>query len=112
MGYFICFDIADETDGSLKEAMKVYNMLQDKLNKNTRTKMKPIVWFIGCKSDRTLMFSAVERNKESAQHFSDQNEIPLHVTSARDATNISSVFHEMIQAICSRENLWTLEAAD
>lgn len=112
MGYFICFDISDDTGNSLKEAMSVYSMLKKALAKRQTNKLKPIVWLIGCKSDKTLSVKQVEINKDSAQAWSDQEEIPFHITGARIHNNVSFVFNEMIQAICSAEGLWTLDAAD
>merc|ERR1711879_305670 len=99
MGYFICFDISDDDGSSLKEAMSVYSMLKKALAKRTTSKLKPIVWLVGCKNDKTANVRQVETNRESAQAWSDQEEIPFHTTSARTHKNVTFVFTEMIQSI-------------
>jgi hypothetical protein len=112
MGYFICFDLSDEDGESLKEAMSIYAMLQKDIEKREAPLFRPIVWLIGCKSDKTYNVRQVEINQDSAQAWSDQEELPFHITSARLHKNVNFVFSEMIQAISSAEGLWTLDAPD
>merc|ERR1712060_567969 len=112
MGYFICFDISDENGDSLKEAMTVYMMLTKQLLKMKGTsRLKPHIWLIGCKIDRASE-EAMDRNRDSAQDFSDKQEIPFYETSARNHKGVQHVFHDMIQAISSRESLWALDGVD
>lgn len=112
MGYLICFDVSEDDGSSLKEAMMVHSMLTKSLANAKNVALKPIVWFVGCKGDRTAQFKHIKKNRDSAQAYSDDKEIPLVITSARDNKNVSLVFEEMIQAIGSRENLWSLEGVD
>lgn len=112
MGYFICFDISDDSGDSLKEAMHVHGMLMKSFEKNKSNKIKPIVWLVGCKEDRTSMFVAQRMNRASAQAWSDEAEVPFLRTAAKNHNKVTQTFSEMIQAICSRETLWALDAAD
>lgn len=112
MGYFLCFDMSDSTGESLREVMSIHQMLKDSLAKRVTNKLRPIVWVIGCKSDRNSDISAWRKNKESAEAWSAQEEIPFKETSARQHKDVTAVFHGMIQAIQAVESLWSLDAAD
>jgi len=113
MGYFLCFDISDENGDSLKEAMTVYLMLKKHLEKTRGiSRLRPIIWLVGCKLDRASEAEFLEQNRESAQDFSDKQEMPYYETSARNQKGVKTVFHDMIQAISSRESLWALDGID
>merc|ERR1712113_522117 len=95
-----------------KEAMTVYMMLTKQLMKVKGTsRLKPHIWLVGCKSDRASE-EAMDQNRDSAQDFSDKQEIPFYQTAARNHKGVHQVFHDMIQAISSRESLWALDGVD
>eukprot|EP00929_Paragymnodinium_shiwhaense_P086551 TRINITY_DN47057_c0_g1_i1.p1 TRINITY_DN47057_c0_g1~~TRINITY_DN47057_c0_g1_i1.p1 ORF type:complete len:366 (-),score=76.73 TRINITY_DN47057_c0_g1_i1:141-1238(-) len=111
MAFMICFDISDESGDSLREAMSVYALFKKKMaTKDTR--LKPVIWLVGCKADRTAAHGAILVNDRSAADFSESEEIPYTVTSARNYQNTHYVFDEVVQAISGRESLWTLEGLD
>merc|ERR1712032_668693 len=112
MGYFICFDLSDLDGDSLREAMKLYQMLIKALDKKTQIRGRPKIWLVGCKQDRSSDARALKMNKESAINFSNSYEIPFATTSARDHKGVHEAFADIIQAISSSEILWRMEAAD
>uniref|UniRef100_A0A7S1WMI4 Uncharacterized protein n=1 Tax=Alexandrium catenella TaxID=2925 RepID=A0A7S1WMI4_ALECA len=114
MGYFICFDLSDDEGDSLREAMALYNMLKKALTDKKHpgaARVKPYVWLVGAKQDKASD-DAYQKNRDSAQVWSEQEEIPFYQTSARTHKGVSKVFEEMQQAISSRENLWSLQGVD
>lgn len=115
MGYYICFDISDEDGDSLKEAMALYTMLKKALAEKQKhpgaARAKPYIWLVGCKADKASE-EAMQRNRDSAQIWSEQEEIPFYQTSARTQKGVQRVFEDMLQAISSRENLWSLQGVD
>lgn len=113
MGYFICFDLSDDEGDSLKEAMALFNMLKKALfeKKTGATRLRPFIWLVGCKSDKASE-DALIKNKDSAQLWSEQQEIPFYPTSARTLKGVHKVFEEMLQAISSLENLWSFQGVD
>lgn len=114
MGYFICFDISDESFDSLREAMELHRMLKKSLEKQ-RSKgivLKPVIYLIGCKADRTSSWDTISTNRDSARAFSDREEILFRSTSAREHKGVVDVFNEMLQAISGRETLWSMEGVD
>lgn len=110
MGYFLCFDLSDKESESLKEAMKLYKMLQE-LDKDTM-KTPPKIMLIGCKQDASSDALVVRRNTASAKKFASDNEIPFAATSARDHKGVREAFTDMVQAISSCEILWRMEEND
>lgn len=110
MGYFLCFDLSDEEGSSLVEAMSVYAMLKKALEKRKTQTLKPIIWLVGCKLDKTSQHECIRRNTASALAFSEAQEVPCHMTSARLNEGVTEVFQEMIQSITAKPTLWTLEA--
>mmetsp|Transcript_24941 Transcript_24941/g.56572 ORF Transcript_24941/g.56572 Transcript_24941/m.56572 type:complete len:363 (-) Transcript_24941:120-1208(-) len=111
MGYFICFDMSDEEGDSLREAMEVFQLLMKSVEAKKVTRLRPLVWIVGCKSDKASE-EAMQRNSDSAQIWSENMEIPFYPTSARTHKGVREVFTDMIQAISSRENLWSLRSLD
>jgi len=111
MGYFICFDLADDDGGSLKEAMTVYQMLLKALENKKGVPLKPIIWLVGCKEDRASE-GTMQRNYQSAGIWSESQEIPLYKTSAKNHKGVDEVFNDMLKAISSRENLWNVLGVD
>jgi len=113
MGYFICFDVSDDSMASLREAMAVHKMLSDSLEKAqtwSRRTLTPHIWLVGCQSDKATSEAEVRKNDRHAQAYAEQHELIYKTTSARQHKGVNEVFMEMIQAISSRMNLWTLDA--
>jgi len=111
MGYFICFDLADDDGSSLKEAMTVYQMLLKALENKKDRPLKPIIWLVGCKEDKASE-ETMNRNFQSASIWSEHEEIPLYRTSAKNHKGVEIVFNDMLKAISSRENLWNVLGVD
>jgi len=111
MGYFICFDLADDDGSSLKEAMTVYQMLLKAIEKKKDRPLKPIIWLVGCKEDKALEETML-KNYQSASIWSEHEEIPLYKTSAKNHKGVEEVFNDMLKAISSRENLWNVLGVD
>ncbi|CAK9012288.1 unnamed protein product [Durusdinium trenchii] len=112
MGYFICFDVSDDSMASLKEAMAVHKLLTDSLKKHlmwSSRALAPYIWLVGCKSDKGTSGDDVRKNIENAEAFAENNDLICRITSARRHEGVNEVFVEMIQAISSRANLWTLD---
>jgi len=112
MGYFICFDVSDESEDSLKEAIAVHKLLKDSLHKNmtwNRRALSPYIYLVGCKSDKGTSGDDVKQNIRKAEFFANDNDLICRITSARQQEGVKEVFAEMIQAISSRSNLWTLD---
>merc|ERR1712216_407977 len=112
MAFMICFDLSDESYDSLREAMSVYTLFMKKMASRKSHRLKPVVWLVGCKADRTSAHVAIETNDRSARDFSETQEIPYMTTSARNHQHVDHVFNEVVQAISSRESLWTVEGVD
>jgi len=111
MGFFICFDLSDDEGDSLKEAMEVYRLLKKAVDSKKGVHMKPLIWVVGCKGDKATD-ETMQHNSDSAQMWSENIEIPFYATSARTHKGVREVFTDMIQAISSRENLWSLKTVD
>lgn len=111
MGYFICFDMADNEATSLKEAMSLQTMLREKLSKE-RGKFEPIVRIIGTKMDMTSQWNAIKLNRSSAQAWSRKDGVPFSEVSAKEHKNVTQVFHEMILTIRNQDMLWSFESPD
>ncbi|CAJ1371134.1 unnamed protein product [Effrenium voratum] len=112
MGYFICFDVSDDSMASLKEAMAVHKMLSESLEKAqtwSRHALSPHIWLVGCKSDKANSDEDVRKNRTHADAYAEQHDLICRVTSARQHKGVNEVFVEMLQAISSRTNLWTLD---
>eukprot|EP00416_Gambierdiscus_australes_P023326 CAMPEP_0171077810 /NCGR_PEP_ID=MMETSP0766_2-20121228/14270_1 /TAXON_ID=439317 /ORGANISM="Gambierdiscus australes, Strain CAWD 149" /LENGTH=370 /DNA_ID=CAMNT_0011534897 /DNA_START=1 /DNA_END=1113 /DNA_ORIENTATION=+ len=108
MGYLICFDMSDEEGDSLREAMSIFPMLIHSLEKRrASTPRKPIIWLVGCKTDKASE-EAMTQNRDSADLWKEQKEVPFYMTSARTHKGVHRVFEDMLQAISSRENLWSV----
>eukprot|EP00913_Durusdinium_trenchii_P035012 g32752.t1 len=70
MGYFICFDVSDDSMASLKEAMAVHKLLTDSLKKHlmwSSRALAPYIWLVGCKSDKGTSGDDVRKNIENAE---------------------------------------------
>jgi len=109
MGYMLCFDLSDDGD-SLKEAMVVYQMLQKSLKKSATQRLTPIIFLVGCKSDKTSAFASMDKSIKSADNWCRHNEILFVQCSARAFQKVTKVFETMVQAITTRDSLWRLEA--
>jgi len=103
MGYFLCFDLSDETGESVKEALALHRMLKKNIDKSIAKTVTPIMWLVGCKGDRRL-----ETNMDVAKSFSHQCEVPFVWTSARNYQNVQETFSEMVMAIQERQQLWAI----
>lgn len=112
MGFFLCFDLSDETGDSLKEAVALYRMVKAKLARIFRKTAVPILWLVGCKADKTGLSRVVKNNMRAASAFSDEVMIPFYVTSARKHEGVQRVFERMAAAIHERYNLWNLSSLD
>jgi len=106
MGYFICFDVADEDSSSLDEAKKVHQMLVKRLDKRQNKKAMPIIWLVGCKGDKTSSPRIVEQNLQVARAYAEDEDIRLEVTAARKHKGTYDVFHEMASLIENKVPLW------
>jgi len=106
MGYFICFDMSDEDCASLEEAKKVHKMLVKRLSKRQNQKAKPIIWFVGCKGDKTSSPQTVEQNLRAARAYAEDEDMRLEVTAARKHQGTYDIFYEMATLIEHRVALW------
>lgn len=111
MAYFLCFDVSEESGDSLKEAIEVYRMLTEALER-TNVKVPPIIWLVACKSDKTGWDSVVRQNMRMADAFSQDQDVPFYATSARRHQGTQEVFCDMIRAIGARQNLWNWAGED
>merc|ERR1712150_41461 len=112
MGFFVCFDAADDDMSSLKEACKVYRQLKEKLNEEMDIKAMPIIWFVACKIDHTANTEAFMKNMKAARVFTQKEQIPMRETSARSHQGTSQAFTEMVSLIEGRMNFWRYRTND
>merc|ERR1719221_845381 len=112
MGFMLCFDLSDEEGNSLREAMTVYSMLQERLASQNIKRAKPTIFLVGTKSDKSLNHFAITNNWDSAKAWSAEEEIPVHMTSARTYKGVATLFNDMIRNLKSREILWSFEGVE
>jgi len=114
MGFFICFDLSEESSTSLKEAMNIHMQLKKYLKSRGKVSggMLPVVMLIGTKNDKTANYKAIEINSSSAKLLCDQEDIKMIETSAKTNHQVELAFQKMVDAISSKEGLWQLEGAD
>jgi len=112
MGFMICFDLSDEEGSSLREAMTVYSMLQKSLASQNIKRARPTVFLVGTKSDKSAAHVAIANNWDSAKAWSAEEELPVHMTSARTYKGVAKLFVDMIHTLKSREILWSFEGVD
>lgn len=114
MGFFICFDLAEEDNASLKEAMNIHAQLKKNLKAMQKQGgvMNPVVFLIGTKADKTSAYEAIDINTRSAKMFSDQEDIKLINVSAKTNLNVNEAFQSMVDQIQSRASLWAMDSSD
>lgn len=115
MGFFICFDMTEDDHKSLKEAFNIYTQLMKMLKMKAKTSVgSPVIMFVGTKSDKSSSYKAIDINRESAQHFCDEQDVPVQLieTSAKTNYQVEFAFQCMVDKIGSREFLWSMDGGD
>lgn len=109
MGYFLCFDLSDDSGSSLREAMSLHGMLKKTHSKETLP-FQPQIWLIGCKQDKASQ--SKKMIEKSAQEWADLQKVPFKKTCAKTHKGVDAAFTAMIQVISSNESLWNFTSID
>lgn len=115
MGFFICFDMTEDDNRSLKEAFNIYTQLMKMLKMKAKTSVgSPVIMLVGTKNDKSACYKAIDINRESAQHFCDEQDVPVKLieTSAKTNYQVEVAFQAMVDGIGSREVLWQMDGGD
>jgi len=107
MGYMLVFDANDST--SWDEAQRIHIAFKTLLEQNTKTQIRPIIYFIANKIDKTSRTDEITATTTKAEQYCQQQSVRLMKVSALKAKNVKRAFYDLMRIVVGNEVLWEIE---